>query len=231
MHDILHEAVHYFTHADKGFIGLLRDLALKNGKVAREYVAGMRKKYFPPLTFFLLVGTIYVIIMSFVTSHHPYNVYEDHPELSQMPKDAQLYVAAIYERQHSAVRFMGKYSNSISMAAIPLICCVYWLFYLRQRYNYTEHLVACMYMSGFTHLLYILIVVPVGVAFGVKEGHTIGLALVHMVIETVYNSAFYYHFMNRKIRLSMLYAFAASLQQSLSGMGAFGFRGRSLYTQ
>ena len=47
LHDIFHDVVHYFTHADKGFFGLLKDLAVSTGKVAREYVTGKRKKYFP----------------------------------------------------------------------------------------------------------------------------------------------------------------------------------------
>jgi hypothetical protein len=47
-HDVLHEGIHYFTHADKGLFQLIRDLVKKRGVVAREYIEGKRKKYFPP---------------------------------------------------------------------------------------------------------------------------------------------------------------------------------------
>src|ERR1700730_19439583 len=43
---IFHEFFHTLTHADKGVLALLRDLAVKPGMVAAEYIAGKRKKYF-----------------------------------------------------------------------------------------------------------------------------------------------------------------------------------------
>ncbi len=52
------------THADKGLFQLLRDLVIKNGQVAREYVDGKRKKYFSPLNFFLLVAAVFVFFFS-----------------------------------------------------------------------------------------------------------------------------------------------------------------------
>jgi hypothetical protein len=52
MHEVVHDGVHYFTHADKGLPQLVRDLVLKGGVVAREFVNGKRKKYFSPLNFF-----------------------------------------------------------------------------------------------------------------------------------------------------------------------------------
>lgn len=57
-HDVFHEAIHYFTHADKGIFQLLRDLFKKNGVVVRQYVEGIRKKYFSPFNFFLIVAAI-----------------------------------------------------------------------------------------------------------------------------------------------------------------------------
>ncbi len=52
IHEVLHDGVHYFNLADKGLFRLLKDLLIKTGNVAKEYVAGKRKKYFPPLNFF-----------------------------------------------------------------------------------------------------------------------------------------------------------------------------------
>ena len=46
LHDIWHDVVHYFTHADKGIFQLLKQLVTKTGIVAKEYVEGKRKKYF-----------------------------------------------------------------------------------------------------------------------------------------------------------------------------------------
>src|SRR5687768_9241150 len=62
--DVLHEAFHFFTHADKGFLQLLKALFTKTGLVAREYVTGKRKSYFSPINFYLIVAGIYLIAMT-----------------------------------------------------------------------------------------------------------------------------------------------------------------------
>ena len=66
--EIWHDVVHYFTHADKGIFQLLKALIVQNGTVAKEFVAGKRKKYFPPLNFFLIVAALYVF-MNGILSH------------------------------------------------------------------------------------------------------------------------------------------------------------------
>jgi hypothetical protein len=153
--------VHYFTHADKGVIHLIKDLFKKTGTVAKEYVAGKRKRYFPPLNFFLLVATIFVLVMGLVTPQPSSNILKDHPELNYIPEAKQKErVIHIYERQQKAVYFLNRYSNVVAMIATPLLCFIFWLFYIKGRYNYTEHLVACMYMTGYTNLLYVVILVP-----------------------------------------------------------------------
>src|SRR5690606_10093088 len=64
IHDIAHDAIHYFTHADRGLFSFIRDLGTKNGEVAKEYMGGMRKKHFPPLNFYLIVGFLVLLAYS-----------------------------------------------------------------------------------------------------------------------------------------------------------------------
>ena len=45
-----HEVLHAVTHADASVLHLFRDLLVRPGTVAREYLAGKRKKYFSPFT-------------------------------------------------------------------------------------------------------------------------------------------------------------------------------------
>lgn len=209
LHDVLHEAIHYFTHADKGIIHLLKDLLKKTGTVAKEYVAGKRKKYFPPLNFFLLVATIYVLIMSFVTPHPSDNVLKNHPEVNYIPNAQQRErVIHIYERQEKAVYFLNKYSNVVGMIAIPLLCFIYWLFYIKGRYNYTEHLVASMYMTGFTNLLYVVILVPLSLLLMFPNSILVGSL---MIMQVIYNSVYYYRFIGKATKLSAVKATGVSL--------------------
>src|SRR5688572_4842962 len=58
-----HELFHAFTHTDKGVFFLSKELLLRPGKVAREYNSGMRKKYFNPITFLLIVTAIQIFVV------------------------------------------------------------------------------------------------------------------------------------------------------------------------
>ena len=55
---VLHDFLHAFTHADKGFLMLAKELLTKPGIIAREYVEGKRKKYFNPLSFLVITSAV-----------------------------------------------------------------------------------------------------------------------------------------------------------------------------
>ena len=224
LHDVLHDALHYFIHTDKGFIRLLKELIFKTGIVAKEYVSGKRKKYFPPLNFFLLVATIYVLISSMVAFHSPANALKGHPEINTIHDPVQeKYQLQIYERQERALHFINKFSNIIAMAAVPLICLIYWICYIQGTYNYTEHLAGCMYMVGFTNLIYAVILVPISLLMGVKQfNSSFPLALIFMIFQIIYNSIFYYRFIGNYSNASLAKAIAVS---SLAVLFWFGFSG------
>ncbi|HVG17369.1 MAG TPA: DUF3667 domain-containing protein [Chitinophagaceae bacterium] len=225
LHEVLHEAIHYFTHADKGFFILVKALFTKSGTVANEYIAGKRKSYFPPLNFFLLVATIYVLLIGFTAQKSVGDVMKAHPELRYIPDAAKReQVRQIYERKDKAQMFMNKYSNIVAMTAVPLICFIYWLFYIRGKYNYTEHLVACFYMAGFTYLVYAVIAVPVSLLSGNKlRSGSVELAIAFMLFQMVYNAFFYYRFINNRSKAGAWKAVGVSLCAVLLWFSLSGF--------
>lgn len=210
-HDVTHDAIHYFTHADKGIFHLLVQLATKSGTVAREFVQGKRKKYFPPFNFFLIVATIYVFV--FTLNDKPQataDVLKEHPELSKIPNEAKrANVVRIYERGAKARSFMSKHSNNVAMLALPLIALIYWLFYRRAGYNYIEHLVANMYMSGFALLIQVVFFVPLSSLFEAKNSPV--SLMFFFVFQLIYFSFFYYYFVNSTKKGSGVKAFFISL--------------------
>lgn len=196
--EVTHETLHFITHVDKGILTLLSLLVRRPGLVPREYIAGRRRTYFPPINFFLLVAAIYVFMLNAVA---PMTRQDAVP-----PAEIQRYehikdpvqkarVAAILERRYEAVHFISKYANIVAMIATPLISFFMWLFYRRGRYNYTEHLVANMYISGFTVLSYALLFGPV-----VRLMHLGGMnpvLIAFFLFELVYRSVSYYYFMDK----------------------------------
>lgn len=203
-HELGHELVHYFTHADKGIFQLVRDLAVQRGKVALQYVNGKRRKFFPPLNFFLIIAAISVISASWKADDGPIDVMKTYPRLAKIQdKERLAQITPIYERSIKVTRFTAKYANVMAMAALPISAFIYFLFYVRGRYNYVEHLVAGMYMLGFCILVYALVILPIGYLFGLQKMH---LAIIFGVFQMVYGADFYFRFMERKRPIAYLFS-------------------------
>ncbi len=60
--DVLHETWHSVTHTDSGILRLTKDLIFRPQSVYLNYFAGQRKKYFSPVTFFLITVGILLLL-------------------------------------------------------------------------------------------------------------------------------------------------------------------------
>lgn len=192
LHDVIHEALHYLTHADKGLFQLIRDLAVKNGKVAREFVEGKRKKYYPPLTFFFLVIAINLFVSTKTDTHVNVNIEQKYPEVTKLadPVEKAKWVE-VYTRRENGVHFINTNANAISMLSLPVVALIFFLFYWRRRYNYVEHLVSGMYMYGFSILFTSLFSVIAYFAH-IEENIDYGICL---LFQLGYHTVFYRNFM------------------------------------
>jgi len=207
-HDILHEGIHYFTHADKGLFQLIRDLFVKRGLVAFEYIEGKRKKYFPPLNFFLLIAAVFVFVATQTEETLPTNILEAHPEISQMTDVVEKQQAiGVYERKVKVSHFTTKYSNLMAMCSLPLTALIFWVFYKKAKYNYIEHLVAGMYMLGFCILVYALIIMPLCFFLNLEDYVE---TLLFFMLQFGYFAIFYYGFMRKTIKFQFAKALGVS---------------------
>lgn len=199
MHEVVHDGIHYFTHADKGLFQLIRDLAQKGGIVAREYVQGKRKKYFSPLNFFLIVAALNLFaINADENSGRPDMARKQAMEYYKI-KDAgrrQVFLR-IYDRQVEAIDFIKRHSNKTVLVMLPIMALVFWLFYRKGPYNFTEHLIACMYMYGFCTLVFVLLALS-NLIVKADVNIIYGLTLLWQLF---YFSWFYYRFMGNTKRL------------------------------
>ena len=58
---LLEEGLHFVTHFEGKFFLTLKTILLRPGKLSQEYCDGIRKKYFKPLSFFLLLVILYLL--------------------------------------------------------------------------------------------------------------------------------------------------------------------------
>lgn len=193
MHEIAHDGIHYFTHADKGIFQLLRDLTLKGGVVAREFIAGKRKKYFPPLNFFLIVAALNLFaINADEHSDRPDMARQQATDLAHIanPEQRAVYVKML-ERQTEAVNFIRHNSNKTLILMLPVVSLIFFLFYRKSGYNYTEHLFAGMYMYGYCTLVFVVIAL-LNLLFKIDINLIYSFAL---LLQLLYFAWFYYRFM------------------------------------
>lgn len=213
---LMHDAVHFFTHADKGIFLLIKMLAIRPGHVAREYIQGMRRKYFGPLNFFLIVIGLFVFALS------TFHIFEQRSSMTQakaavqkipdpVARERQL---AKLDRVEHALQFMDKYSNFVSMAATPLFAFIFFLSFSRRRYNFTEHLVAHLYFAGFNGLVFILIVAPLLSMVDNRQFYLTTI-LLYLLFGVIYRGIGYYQMMHKRGWRPFFHALAASLVASI----------------
>jgi hypothetical protein len=134
LRDIGRDLAHAITHADHSVFALIRALATRPGKVARDYTEGKRKRHFGPFAFLLItVGLASAIIL--VTGVEWFSRYEHG------------YAASLLQR----------HVNLVILLQVPLLALFCWALFRRDRRTFAEHLVLAAYTSGF-HALFMGVV-------------------------------------------------------------------------
>jgi hypothetical protein len=159
MKHIWHDIRHALTHADKGFFFTLKELLLQPGTVAREYMAGKRKKYFNPFSLLVVILGIQLIANGIF---RPYSQETFTPEPTptiQHSESKRMKFEKITGRRKEMAEFVDHHTNIVLFVSTPFLAFIMWLFY-RKRYNYAEHLSALAYVNAFLSALTILVFGP-----------------------------------------------------------------------
>jgi hypothetical protein len=143
-----HELIHALTHADKGFLLLLKDLVTKPGIVARQYVEGKRKKYFNPLSF-IVITTALSALISFKAGYFEALTYQQSKRQPPLP----------YYRE--SMEFMVGHGKVLGLVLIlPLLAFFAWIFFKRSWFNFAESFVLHCFVIGETNILRVLVFIP-----------------------------------------------------------------------
>ena len=197
-----HEVFHAFTHTGKGIFFLIKELFLRPGIVAKEYIAGKRKKYFNPFTFFLILAALYVLSASFSSSIND-NQKEIPTTITQIKNlEEKRQAMVIYDRAIKTKQFFTKHGNVAAMIAVPFFALYFWLIYYRRRYNYSENLVASLMFVSFANLAFSLMVFPLQ-AISKDTVWTAFIPLLGFLFQIIYLTVAYKGFLDLKGYLAM----------------------------
>jgi hypothetical protein len=144
---IMHEISHYFTHADKGLLYIIKEMFLRPGTVVEEYIAGKRKKYFNPYTYLLLCSTISAYIYYKIK-------YYSNIQIQQSPSKTG---AEMNKLMMQTSALMEQYGKAITLLMLPVLAAISMLFYVRRNYNYAEHLTIQTFILAQTSVINIFV--------------------------------------------------------------------------
>lgn len=161
MSHIWHDLTHAITHTDKGFFYTIKELAIRPGRVALEYVAGKRKKYFNPFSFLIIIMGVYLVANSFFKPYiPPENSIPGKPPLAFRTEAQKKRFMEAMDRGRKVGEFVNNKTNIVLFISTPFIAAVLWLLFLKKRRYYAEHLAAMAYLNGFLSLLTIFVFGP-----------------------------------------------------------------------
>ncbi|MCE9620586.1 MAG: DUF3667 domain-containing protein [Planctomycetes bacterium] len=142
----LNEIVARLLEFDGKFPRTLRDLTIRPGQVAREYIAGNRVKYCTPVGYFFLMITLLLVLLSLLDL--------DYVEQIQSKQNAFQLSSSNARITDLMAHWIASNIKWVVFLAIPFQAfAARFLFFRRSGLNLTEHTVPLFYTTG--HLFWL----------------------------------------------------------------------------
>jgi hypothetical protein len=191
-----HDLLHALTHVDRSVLSLLWPLLIRPGAVARDYVAGKRKRYFGPLSWLIvIVGLVSaeVAISGFqvVTSNVP----------------------------SALADLLQRHANVVFLIQVPVLALSCRLLFWRDGFNTAEFLVLASYAASMRTIFFGVVMVPLSSIF-----HPDQTAVLHWAYATILAWIAYFGFAasqfvdRRRAVAAVKGVVAAFLTQTVSGV-------------
>ncbi len=133
--NVLEEFWHNFTHTDTSAFGLFGAMLINPGRVVREYIAGKRKKYFNPFTFFILATAVLIFITEKIFN------YED----------------KLFQIRNEFGQYISKHYNIIIFCSLPFLAVILKAVFFKLKYNFAEWVSFLVFSFGFINAVQICI--------------------------------------------------------------------------
>jgi hypothetical protein len=154
MSHFLGEALHFSTHLEGKFFTTIKTIFATPGKLSLDYCNGIRKKYFKPLSLFLLIIILYLLFPVFKGLNMRFNTYVS-PEYNYAWFAKPIVDKKLKKQNISIDELATKYDAKSQKFAKPFLLLVlpftgillFLLFYKRNRFFY-DHFVLSMELSS-----------------------------------------------------------------------------------
>lgn len=199
LHHILHEAVHFITHFDGAFFKTIKSVFIHPGLVSSEYVKGIRKKYFKPVSLYLLCVVVYLLFPFFKGLNMEFYSYTNKNSQYQrimMPVAKQKAINRDLSFELLAKKYnekSAKVSKILLLLYLPLTALALSWLYFKQRRYFFDHFILSAELNSFL-VAFGFLILPLSLYLIDRLGHFISnnfhLSISNPVIEFIIGGGF-----------------------------------------
>lgn len=161
---IFEEGLHFITHFEGSFLTTLKTVFTRPGKFSFDYCNGIRKKYFKPVSLFLLLIVLYLLFPRFQGLNMKLETYATDKygfTWASVPLIKAKKEKKAVEYTELAVIYDAK-SSSVSKIAlffiIPLAAAMMLLIFFTSKKYYFDHLILSLELSSLYVALHFLLI-------------------------------------------------------------------------
>lgn len=129
---------HFFTHFEKGFLFTSLQMLQSPGKTITRFIYGKRKSYQPPVSYFLIWTTIFILFLYWIEK-----VYGENKVINYRD----------YFGPGATTRIAISHLSIVLTVIMPFQAFYLYLLVTKKVYNYFETMVATIYSLGTVILL------------------------------------------------------------------------------
>ena len=129
---------------NRGFLFTLKELFINPGHSIRAFLEGKRKNHFKPLAFIIFTSTLYVVAHYFIGNQ---TFIDD--AISGYKTGGQV-------ASNDVMNWIAKNQTYVILILVPIYSLASYLAFLKSKYNYYEHLVLNIYITGQQMFIYFI---------------------------------------------------------------------------
>ena len=160
---LMHEGFHAVTHTDTGILYLIKELAIRPGVVARQYLEGKRKRYYNPFTFLLVVLALHAVLAKGTNIYGAFNkqAFEMVSKLDKEDADALKRTEELRTLSEKQTKLTLENTKIVNFIGLPLLALFTWLFFKKSGFNYAENLLFNIMITGEQYVFFIVLAIPI----------------------------------------------------------------------
>ncbi len=154
---LLTDFVFSFFHLEKkGLLFTVKEMFVRPGFTAKDYIEGKRQRFYPPMKLLILAGTIIVI------ASLRYNFFSN--DFSDKSSDITVFKWLNLSQNQEEFfdqffEYAEHYATFLNIVAIPIFSLFSYLFFIKYKYNFAENLILNTFITA-EQLLFLIVLIP-----------------------------------------------------------------------